>query len=176
MTTLYEKLQQELDTAARQRSKQESEAHQTVSLICQILEKEMGFPRELIGFRRSVHDAEEEREPTPGRKIGRNEKGAWTVTLDLRVNPDDKRIPTQLPSYRTLYIYTFLPLEIRFPDDKITLGLDGNAIELPELPEARMKTLREFCNGAIQEKIQGTVRWLATGEGNPDRRMGFHPN
>jgi len=96
----------------------------------------------------------------------------------VRIDARSGQIPTQLPAPGPGgHLLTYIPLEVKFIEKgAIEVAIEGDAasrLELPGIPELDRQQLAVFCR-TIRNKIESTIRWVATGEGNPERRMGFH--
>src|SRR6266487_4484354 len=96
----------------------------------------------------------------------------------VRIDARSGQIPTQLPAPGPGgHLLTYIPLEVKFIEKgAIEVAIEGDAasrLELPGIPELDRQKLAVFCR-TIRNKIESTIRWVATGEGNPERRMGFH--
>jgi hypothetical protein len=117
-------------------------------------------------FRRTPQDAQESASFFPAPEMERGKNGEWSVTIDVRVNS----------AAREDNCFTFIPVMIRFTNTSILLSLTDDqdkSVKISHLPGGSRTELETFC-GWIREKIEGTFRWIATGEGRPERRMGFH--
>ena len=98
--------------------------------------------------------------------------------MDVRIDARSGQIPTQLPAPGPGgHLLTYIPLEVKFIEKgAIEVAIEGDAasrLELPGIPELDRQQLAVFYI-TIRNKIESTTRWVATGEGNPERRMGFH--
>jgi hypothetical protein len=177
---MYQQLQQDLDTALREMRRQESEAANLVTSIIQILQDHAGFPREAFWFRADRKESRNSSALDPMQKIWRSGKGAWKLTMDVRIDATTSVTPIQLaaPEHGS-HSFTFIPLEITFLDDgRIEIAIEDDsatAIQLSGILETDQRQLADLCS-VIHKGIQENIHWVATGAGNPQRRMRFQIN
>ena len=98
--------------------------------------------------------------------------------MDIRIDARGRQTPTQLPAPTAgAYSFTYIPLEVKFlQKGAMELAIEDDTssrVKLSGVPELDEQQLAGFCR-SIRNKIESTIRWVATGEGNPERRMGFH--
>jgi len=166
VSTVYENLQNQLDEALRKYHETRQRASKIVEALVSICVDQLGFPHNSFMFRRTPQDAQESASFFPAPQMECSNNGEWSVTIDVRVKS----------AAREDNCVTFIPVTIRIKDTSIQLSLTDDpdkSVEISHLPGASRTDLETFC-GWIREKVEGTFRWIATGEGRPERRMGFH--
>jgi len=176
--TVYEQLQADLDAALREMRKQEAKAASLVASLAAIFQKQAGFPTGAFSYRANMDEAREQSSAAPADKIERRNEGTLKVTMDIRIDAASHQTPIQLPAQVPgSHSFTFISLEVRFTEkQEIELAIEDDAssrIQLSGITETDRQHLASFSN-LIRKRIEDTIRWVATGEGNPTRRMGFH--
>jgi hypothetical protein len=176
--TDYQDLQQDLDQALHEMRAKEAKATNLIQRIAEILQKHAGFPAAAFWYRTSVDEPREEAFPLPENKIERSTEGTWKVVMDIRIDAATSETPVHLPApVGGSHSVTFIPLEVKFIENGRTeIAIEGDsasALQLSGIPETDQRQLSDFCM-RIRKKIEETIHWVATGQGNPRRRMGFH--
>ena len=171
--TVYEQLQHNFDHSLQDMQEKKRRAADVVSRLAQVFQARWGFPVTALRYRSDPRDPDEQSSFLPEAKIVRGDKGEWRITMDVCIEE-----PSGSPQSKA-HCWTYVPLCLEFLENgSLQVALADHSSELvllsPTDSDANRQHLLEQMCEFIKKEIDETIRWIATAEGRPRRRLGVH--